>query len=320
MQKALYFEILNYDKNNLKLLKENFELITYRDPFSIPEEVLVDINIIFAPLGYSFGKKFIDSAPALKVIATNTTGIPHIDAVYARNKGIKVISLAGQTNFLKKITPTAELTIGLIIALTRKIPWAFKSVLEGRWNRWDFGGPAMLSSMSLGIVGLGRLGKMVAKYAQSFGMSVSYCDPDLKGLYPKNRLKKRDDLKDLVSSADIVTVHIPIDENNRNLFNHEVFSEFKDKSYFINTSRGEIVDSQALIDFLKNGHIAGAAVDVLSGEFHPDFSQQVHLHPLVAYAKNHENLIITPHIAGSTQDAWFLTQKFIIERAIKAIV
>ncbi len=318
MEKALYFEILNYHKDNLKLIKKHFKLLSYPEPSFVPEEVLKKVSIVFAPLQYYFGKEFIDSASSLKIIATNTTGTPHIDTVYAKKRGIKVISLAGKTKFLGRITPTAELTFGLIIALTRNIPWAFEAVKKGRWNRWDFGGPAMLSSMSLGIVGLGRLGNMVAKYALSFGMPVAYYDPYLTKPVSK-KLKKAGSLKKLVSSSDIITVHIPMIDGNGKLFNNDIFSSFKEKSYFINTSRGEIVDSSALIKFLKNGHIAGAATDVLDGEFSPDFSQKVLAHPLVKYAKNSSNLIITPHIAGSTFDAWFLTQRFTIEMALKAV-
>lgn len=270
MKKALYFDILNYHRDNLAVIKKHFELFIYPNPSSVPEGVLSKINVVFAPLGYSFGKKFMDSACSLKVIATNTTGTPHIDTDYAKKKKIKVVSLAGHTKFLNTITPTAELTFGLIIALTRRIPWAFDSVKRGNWNRWDFGGPSMLSSMSLGIVGMGRLGRMVARYAMGFGMKVSYYDPYLKKPGAK-KIKRTNSLEKLVSSNDIITVHIPADEKNRNLFSNSVFSKFKRKSYFINTSRGEIVDSSALIKFLRNDRIAGAAVDVLNGEFEPGF-------------------------------------------------
>lgn len=317
MKKALYFDILNYHKDNLDLIKKHFKVLSYPNPSHVPSEVLSGISIVFAPLGYYFGREFIDSAPSLQVIATNTTGTPHIDTAYAKKRKIKVISLAGQTKFLCTITPTAELTFGLIIALTRKVPWAFDSVKNGCWSRWDFGSPAMLSSMSLGIVGLGRLGKMIAKYALCFGMKVSYYDPYAKKSASK-KIKKISSLEKLVSSNDIITAHIPMNEKNKNFFNHDIFSKFKKNSYFINTSRGEIVDSNALIKFLKNGHIAGAALDVLDGEFIPDFSQKVSSHPLVKYTKNNNNLILTPHIGGSTFDAWFLTQKFTIEMALKA--
>ena len=110
-----------------------------------------------------------------------------------------------------------------------------------------------------------------------------------------------------------------MNEKNRNLFNDRIFSKFKEKTYFINTSRGEIIDSSALIKFLRNDRIAGAALDVLGGEFEPGFSKKVSSHPLVKYARANNNLLITPHIAGSTADAWFLTQRFTIEEAVKAV-
>ena len=149
-----------------------------------------------------------------------------------------------------------------------------------------------------------------------FGMKVSYYDPYLKKPGAK-KIKRINSLEKLVSSNDIITVHIPMNEKNRNLFNDRILSKFKEKSYFINTSRGEIIDSSALIEFLRNGRIAGAALDVLDGEFEPGFSKKVSAHSLVKYARANNNLLITPHIAGSTADAWFLTQRFTIEMVIK---
>lgn len=316
MKKALYFEILNYKKENLDLLYDNFEVVRLNNPSQITPDILKDISVIFAPLGYFFGEDIFSLSPDLKVVATNTTGVPHIDVDNAVSRGIKVISLKDEKEFLDTITPTAELTMGLIISITRNMIPAMKSVLEGKWSRWEFGGQAMLSRMSLGIVGLGRLGKMVAKYATSFGMKVSYYDPFIThdAEWPYKRVES---IEQLVSDVDIVSVHIPMNEENRHFFNKGVFSKFKKGSYFINTARGEVVDSQALIETLDNGIIKGAALDVLDGEFEPGFSDRALSHPLVKYARTHDNLIITPHIAGSTEDAWHLTQRHVIEQTIE---
>jgi D-3-phosphoglycerate dehydrogenase len=316
MKKALYFEILNYKKENLDLLYDNFEVIRLDNPSMITPDILKDVSVIFAPLGYFFGEEVFSKAPALKVVATNTTGVPHIDVDKAAARGIHVISLKDEKEFLNTITPTAELTMGLIINITRNVISAIKSVLDGKWSRWEFGGQAMLSRMSLGIVGLGRLGRMVAGYATAFGMKVSYYDPYIihNAEWSYNRVEG---IAQLVSDVDIVSVHIPMNEENRHFFNKDVFSKFKKGSYFINTARGEVVDSHALIEALENGIIRGAAVDVLDGEFVPDFSERVLSHPLVRYAQTHDNLIITPHIAGSTEDAWHLTQRFVIEQTIE---
>jgi D-3-phosphoglycerate dehydrogenase len=316
MKKALYFEILNYKKENLDILCDNFEVIRLNNPSMITPDILKNVSVIFAPLGYFFGEDIFSKAPELKAVATNTTGVPHIDVERAAARGINVISLKDEKEFLDTITPTAELTMGLMINITRNMVPAMKSVLNGKWSRWEFGGQAMLSRMSLGIVGLGRLGKMVARYATAFGMKVLYYDHfithELQWTY-----KRCESIEELVSDVDIVSVHIPMNKENRHLFNKGVFLKFKKGSYFINTARGEVVDSQALIEALEKGIIKGAALDVLDGEFEPDFSNRVLSHPLVQYARTHDNLIITPHIAGSTEDAWYLTQRHVIEQTIE---
>jgi D-3-phosphoglycerate dehydrogenase len=316
MKKALYFEILNYKKENLDLLYDNFEVIRLNNPSMITPDILKDISVIFAPLGYFFGEDIFSVSPNLKVVATNTTGVPHIDVERAASRGINVISLKDEKEFLDTITPTAELTMGLIINITRNMVPAMKSVLNGEWSRWEFGGQAMLSRMSLGIVGLGRLGKMVARYATAFGMKVSYYDPFITH-NAEWSYKRIESIEQLVSQVDIITVHIPMNGENRHFFNKAVFCKFKKGSYFINTARGEVVDSQALIEALEKGIIKGAALDVLDGEFEPGFSNKVLSHPLVKYAQTHDNLIITPHIAGSTEDAWYLTQRHVIEQTIE---
>ncbi|MEW6417024.1 MAG: 2-hydroxyacid dehydrogenase [Nitrospirota bacterium] len=316
MRKVLYFEILNYQKENLKLLSDNFDVISLDNPSIITADILRDVSVIFAPLGYYFGEDIFSISPNLKVIATNTTGVPHIDVELASSRGIKVISLKDEKEFLDIITPTAELTMGLIINITRNVIPAIKSVLDGKWSRWEFGGQAMLSRMSLGIVGLGRLGNIVARYATAFGMKVSYYDPFI--IHNDDWSYKRiESIEQLVSDVDIVSVHIPMNEENRYFLNKAVFSKFKRGSYLINTARGEVVDSEALIEALEDGIIKGAALDVLDGEFEPDFSSRVLSHPLVQYAQTHPNLIITPHIGGSTRDAWHLTQRYVIERTIE---
>lgn len=315
MRKALYFDILNYQEQNMELLRGNFAVVSLPDPSRITDSNLQDASVVFAPLGYQYGEDLFSRAPQLKVIATNTTGVPHIDTAAADARGIKVFSLKDETAFLSTITPTAELTFGLIIAITRNMIPAHASVLNGSWNRWQFGGTAMLSRMSLGIVGLGRLGKMVARYATTFGMQVMYHDPFIEHdpSWPYFRV---DDLGTLLGGADIITVHIPMNDRNRHLFTRERFGRFRKGSYFINTARGEVVESHALAEALTSGHLAGAAVDVLDGEFEPGFQERMSSHPLIQYTRSHANLLITPHIAGSTMDAWSLTQRHVIEQTI----
>jgi D-3-phosphoglycerate dehydrogenase len=311
MLTALYFENLSYTTENCDLLAHAFRVIRLPDPRHVTCELLAKIDVIFAPLGYRFDEDFFLKCPRLKVIATNTTGVPHINVEVATRQGISVVSLKNDFEFLQSITPTAELTLGLIIAITRNLVPACDAVKKGNWCRWDFGGTAMLSRMSLGVIGLGRLGEKVARYAACMGMKVNYCDPFRNDLPEEaNSYRRCKSLEDLVQSSDVVTLHVPMEDRNRQMLRH-----FKEGSYLVNTARGELVDNLALVAALESGQLAGAAVDVLDGEFDPDFVLGASRHPLICYANKSNNLIITPHIGGSTKDAWSLTQRRTIEKA-----
>jgi D-3-phosphoglycerate dehydrogenase / 2-oxoglutarate reductase len=315
--KLIYYEILNYTPENLKLLHDNFMVVSLQDPSKDTPILLKGADVILAPLGYFVGKEKIDQASRLKVIGSNTTGHPHIDVAYAASKGVTVVTLKDQHDFLNTITPTAEFTWGLVIALTRNIFPAFTTVLKGKWARWPFGGKSMLSRLSLGVVGYGRLGRMVASYGVCFGMDVCYFDPYVTES-PDN-VRQVETLELLVETSDIVTVHVHHEPKTENLFNKEIFSRFKKGAYFINTSRAEIVDSMAMLKALKSGRLSGAAIDVLEGEFEPGFGGRVAENPLVKYSTKHNNLIITPHIGGSTSDAWSMTQEYTILRIIESL-
>jgi D-3-phosphoglycerate dehydrogenase len=314
MAKLLYYEILNFRPENLALLHEHFEVMTLRDPSADDPSVLEQVEVCFAPLGHPFDAPKIDRCPRLKVIASNTTGTPHIDLHHASRKGIHVASLAGQTEFLRGVTATAELTWGLMIAVLRRIPWAFDSVLDGRWSRWPFGAPLMLSRMSLGIVGMGRLGGMVARFGLAFGMTVRYHDPRPKS--PPEGAVAAATLEELVAASDVVSLHLPLDDRTRRLVDARLLERFKPGACLVNTSRGAIVDSEALLEALRTGRRGAAALDVLDDDLEQGFTQDLHRHPLVIYAREHDNLLLTPHIGGSTIDAWAMTQRRTIELVI----
>lgn len=315
--KMLYYSMLQYQRETLALLNENFEVIELENPSCDSEEALATVDVALAPLGYYFGKEKIDKCRSLKAIGSNTTGHPHIDVEYARAKGISVVTLKYEREFLDTITPTAELTWGLLIALTRKLLPAVASTRQGKWNRRPFPGNRMLSRMSIGIVGLGRLGYKVAQYAMAFGMDVSYYDPHVSSGYPG--LKQKGSLKELVSDCEVVTVHVPHEKQNEGMFDDGIFASFKKGAYFVNTSRGELVDHRAFLRALASGHLAGAAIDVFEGEFAPEFGAALKEHPLWVYAQEHDNLIITPHIGGSTLDAWGDTERHTVRRILEIL-
>lgn len=313
----IYYQILNYQPENLHLLEKNFKVITLPDPTHDTPEILKEANVILAPLGHFLGREKIANSPKLRVIGSNTTGHPHIDVEYARKKGVRVVTLKEQYDFLKTITATAELTWGLVIALTRNIVPAYLSVMDGQWNRRPFGGPSMLSKMTLGVAGYGRLGEMVASYGRCFGMQVMYYDPRVNCLEPG--IIRARSLEELVSGSDIVTIHIPHETETEGLFSADIFAAFKKGSFLINTSRGELVDQNALLGCLNDGVLAGAAVDVLEGEFVCGFNSNITQNPLWQYAQKHNNLIITPHIGGSTIDSWKLTEEYTIKSILDVL-
>jgi len=314
--RALYYDVLTYDEDSISLLEDNFDMVRLASPDEDSDEVLADVQVLFAPLGYDLGRQKIDRCPKLEVIASSTTGAPHIDLAYARAKGIYVAYLGPEVDFLKTITATAEHTWGLMLALIRRVPWAFDDVKAGRWYRFRWPAPEMLSRMSLGIVGLGRLGTMVARYGVAFGMNVQYYDPYVDSS-PIAGVLRAQDLVAMVAQCDVVTIHAHATSETIDLIDADVLKQFRDGAYLINTARGAIVNRDALLDALKSGKLGGAALDVLEDEYDKDFNKSVYDHPLVQYSRSHGNLIITPHIAGSTLSSWKLTRQHTIEMVIR---
>ena len=312
---AVYYRILEYQPENVRRLEQEFDLQVLNDPTALTPALSSRTEVLFAPLGYRVDRALIDGCPQLKVIVSNTTGHPHIDVEYARARGIFIACLKFAPEFLQTITPTAELTWGLIIAVTRRLLPAHRGVLEGHWNRRPFGAPAMLSSMSLGIVGHGRLGGMVARYANAFGMKVRYYDPYVP--VSTEGAERCLTLDGLVEQSNIVTLHVPHEPATENLISRNVLQRFKRGSYLINTARGELLDWRAVLEMLESGHLMGAAFDVFEGEFDAGFRERFPNHPVLEYARSHDNLVLTPHIGGSTIDAWRRTEAHAIDMAVK---
>jgi phosphoglycerate dehydrogenase-like enzyme len=311
---ALYYRILEYQPQNLERLQEEFDLIVRDTPQDDSPDVLGRVHVLFAPLGYPVGRTKIDACPHLRAIVSNTTGHPHIDVEYAKSRGVYLACLKFAPEFLRRVTPTAELTVGLMIALTRQIVPAHRAVLRGEWNRRPFGGAAMLSSMALGIVGHGRLGGMVARYGRAFGMAVRYYDPYVAA--SAEGAERVETLERLVGCSDVVSIHVPHERETEGLISRDVFGLFKRGAFLINTARGELVDWPALLDGLRSGAVGGAALDVIDGEYDAGFPDRFPAHPLLEYARTHDNLLLTPHIGGSTRDAWAMTEQHAIDMAL----
>ncbi len=315
MNRLLYYDVLGYLPENMARLEAAFEVVNLPHPGHDTSSILAGLEACCAPLGYAFDAAKMDQAPGLRAILSNTTGVPHIAMAAAAERHIAVFSLRDEQEFLATITPTAEHAFGLMLALLRRTPWSFAAALEGHWNRFDFGAPAMLSRLSLGLVGMGRLGRLMSRYGSAFGMQVFFFDPyveaDTEALSGAQKVLSPGELAAL---SDVLSIHAPANDETRHLIDGAVLAACRPGAVLINTARGELVDEAALLAALGQGRLAGAALDVLDGEYQAGFKAADHA--LVAYARDHTNLLLTPHIGGSTEDAWLETQRHVIERAI----
>ncbi len=315
--KVIYYGVSEYQPESIQMMEDNFDLVRLNTPDEDTLELLSSVDGIIAPLKFLYDKEKIDSFSKLKIIGTACTGAPHVDVEYANSKGIKVMYLRHEKEFLKTITPTAEMSFALLFAVSRRIPWAFKAVCGGTWNRNDWPSQRMLSRMDLGIVGLGRLGIMVARYGKAFEMKVRYFDPFVDEPEVDN-LERVSSLEELVSKSDVISLHTHLPEGDGHMIDAEMLSKFKTGSYLINTARGPLIDEQALIEALKNGPLAGAGIDVHPLEFEKGFFDNLNDDPLIQYAKEHDNLVLAPHIGGCSVDAWRITQEHVIGMMIDA--
>ncbi|MEK6868192.1 MAG: hydroxyacid dehydrogenase [Nanoarchaeota archaeon] len=258
------------------------------------EELLKEIgeyHILAIRVDTKVDKILLDAAKQLKVIATATTGLDHVDIPYTKQKGVEIISLQGANTIA-----TAEHAMALLLSLVRKIPAAHTSLLHGQWDRATYIG-TQLSGKKLGVVGFGRIGREIATRARAFGMEIIAYDPYLKQEdFVKNHATQMD-LEVLLQEADVVTLHVLLTDETHGFFNKEKFALMKPTAILLNCSRGEVVVEKHLIYALEHQDLAGAALDVFATE--PVLVDSVIVH----YAKTHDNLILTPHIAGSTKEA-----------------
>jgi len=220
----------------------------------------------------------------LKIIGRAGVGVDNIDVKAASEKGILVINTP-QGN----AAAAAELAIGLVFALARKIPQAADAMRQGIWEKKKFMG-VEVAGKTLGVVGLGNIGRNAAERGVGLKMNVIGYDP-----YPPRELPagvKLASLDDVITKSDFITLHVPLTPDTKGLFGAATFAKMKKGSFLVNCARGGIVDEDAVLEALKSGQLAGAALDVF-GKEPPDPS------PLFA----HENLIASPHLGASTREA-----------------
>lgn len=282
------------DRNELRAAFQEFEVVWFRLAHRID-------GTFFSP----------NIKMRCRVLATPVTGLDHIDLSLCAANGVKVVSLRGEYEFLKTIRATAELTIGLTLALTRKIVPAASDVERGHWNRDEFRGSELFGK-TVGLVGVGRLGTIVARYFRAFEMNVIGYDP--RPDFPQEVAERVGSLEELLERSDVVSLHVNYNEQTRHLMGADQFARMKPSAVLINTSRGGVVDEGAMLSSLDSGRLAGVALDVLEGE--PDIGAD---HPVIAYAKTHDNVLISPHIGGNTRESFARTELFLAERVLETL-
>lgn len=287
------FKILVSDplsEEGLKILKNEKELQVEVKTDLKPDALMQEIKGYDALIVRSATKvtrEVIDAAKQLKVIGRAGVGLDNVDLEAATQKGIIVMNTpAGNT------ISTAEHTMSMVLALSRNIPQANSSMKKGEWKRSKFMG-VELYGKTLGIVGLGRIGSEVARRALSFGMEVLAFDPFLSKEVADKLGIGVVELKELFQRSDYITVHTPLTEETRHLISDEQFAIMKPGVRLVNCARGGIIDEAALAKAIKEGKVLGAALDVFEKEpLSPD-SELLKL----------DNLILTPHLGASTEEA-----------------
>ena len=260
---------------------------------ALTEEDLIkeikDVHILGIRSKTQITKNVLDAAKKLQAIGCFCIGVNQVDLKAATKNGVVVFN-APYSN----TRSVAELVIGLSIMLIRRIPDKNKAAHEGTWMK-DAKNSFELRGKTLGIIGYGNIGSQVSVLAEAMGMKVIFYDVETK--LPLGNAEDAKSLKELLNRSDIVTLHVPETSQTKNLINKTILKQFKKGSILINYARGEVVDLDALAKSLEEGHLSGAAIDVFPWE--PEKNGDMFQTPL----QNLPNVILTPHIGGSTEEA-----------------
>jgi D-3-phosphoglycerate dehydrogenase len=252
-------------------------------------KVIKDVHILGIRSKTFISKKVLDSAKKLQAIGCFCIGVNQVDLKACKQKGIAVFN-APYSN----TRSVAELVIGASILLIRKILDKNKAAHNGIWNK-EAKGSFELRGKTMGIIGYGNIGTQLSVMAEAMGMRVQFYDIETK--LPLGNAQARKSIKEIVSSSDIISLHVPETNQTKNLINKALIKQFKSGSILVNYARGEVVDLDALAEAIQEKHIAGAAIDVFPVE--PEKNGDAFTTPLQGLS----NVLLTPHIGGSTEEA-----------------
>ena len=266
------------------LLRSRFDVDVDAD--SDLAEIIGKYDAIVVRSATKLTADLIGRGTKLKVIGRAGVGIDNVDVEAATRHGIVVANAPEST-----VVSAAEHTIGLLVALARNIPQAHAALKQGRWERASYGG-VELAGKTLGVLGFGRIGQQVARRANGLGMRVIAYDPFVAAdRFRELGVERLDTCDEVYAVAEFLTLHLPLTAETRGSLNTAAFANMRDGVRFVNAARGELVDEAALLDALRSGKVAGAALDV--------FSAEPYSGPLLEL----DNVVVTPHLAASTGEA-----------------
>lgn len=271
--------------------------VDYRPPDrQVLKDTIDQYDAFWGHVELKLDAEILKNAKRLKVINTASTGTDHIDKADIARRGIRLLSITRDYKLLDSFTATAECAWMLLLACQRHLRDAVRNVLQGGWAAPRYCGRQLLGQ-NLGVLGVGRLGKMTCGFGKGFRMRVLGCDkkgvelPDVEEV----------DFETLLRESDSISIHIHMLPENYHLFNDETFAKMKDGAVLVNTSRGDIIDEAALLRALESGKLAAFGADVLHDEWRQDMRES----SIVQYAQEHDNVVITPHMGGfTTKSLW----------------
>jgi D-3-phosphoglycerate dehydrogenase len=288
-----------------EILEKNGLKVTYEPEITTEQiaEKIGNFQVVVVRGRTKLSRELIEKADKCKIIARVGVGLDNIDQEAAKEKNIRVINaVEGAT------TAVAELVIGLMLSMAREIPRADREIRNGNWIKKELAG-SELKGKYLGIIGLGNIGKRLGRLTRALNMNIiGYDVVPIDEEFSKEVGLMKADLDTLLSSADYVSLHVPLLDSTHHMINAEKLKLMKNTARIINTSRGGVIDEEALYNSLKEGNIAGAALDVF--EVEPATGNKLTTLP---------NFVATPHMGAQTKEAQLLAANIIAEKIIQVL-
>lgn len=264
---------------------------------------IVDSHVLISRSETDVDADVLRAGKVLSVVARAAVGYGNIDCDLATELGVLVVNTPG-----KNTNSAAELTLGLLLSVLRKIPAAHATVSKGGWNRHAFTGRE-LAGKTIGLVGLGNVGHRVAKFARGFDMRVLAYDPYIADeVFRRNHAERKNTLEELLAECDVLSVHVPLNSETKGMIGEIELRKMREGAVVINAARGGIISEQAILKLLDEGFLAGAGIDTFDNEPKPN-----------AALVGHPKVIATPHIGASTEEAQFRIGETTAVQVFKAL-